>query len=109
MKILITGGCGFIGCNAAARFAALGHKVTLLDNLSRGCAELNLEWLQQQGPFVFVKADVRDANSIRDLIKADKFDVILHLAAQVAVTRSVQDPLNDFQTNAAGTFNLLEA
>ena len=108
MNILITGGCGFIGCNAAARFAKLGHRVTLLDNLSRRCTDLNLEWLQEQAPFTFVEADVRDARAVNDLMRQGRFDVVLHLAAQVAMTTSVKDPLNDFQINAVGTFNVLE-
>src|SRR2546428_1872109 len=106
-KILITGGCGFIGCNAAVRFAQLGHRVTLLDNLSRPCTDLNLEWLRQQGPLEFVKADVRDARAVHEAMRQERFDVVLHLAAQVAVTTSVKDPLNDFEINAAGTFNVL--
>jgi CDP-paratose 2-epimerase len=109
MNILITGGCGFIGCNAAARFATLGHRTTLLDNLSRPCTDLNLAWLQQQAQFNFVNADVRDARAVNELMREGRFDVVLHLAAQVAVTTSVKDPLNDFQINACGTFNVLDA
>jgi CDP-paratose 2-epimerase len=116
MNILITGGCGFIGCNAAARFAQLGHHVTLLDNLSRACTDLNLTWLRQrptklsgQAPFRFVNADVRDASAVNDLMREGGFGVVLHLAAQVAVTTSVKDPVNDFQINAVGTFNVLDA
>src|ERR1043166_7195158 len=88
MNILITGGCGFIGCNAAARFATLGHRTTLLDNLSRPCTDLNLAWLQQQAQFNFVNADVRDARAVNELMREGRFDVVLHLAAQVAVTRT---------------------
>src|SRR5689334_7914416 len=116
MKILITGGCGFIGCNAAARFATLGHRITLLDNLSRPCTDLNLAWLQQQprklsgqAPFTFLNADVRDASAVNDAMREGRFDIVLHLAAQVAVTTSVKDPLNDFRINASGTFNVLDA
>lgn len=108
MNILITGGCGFIGCNAAMRFANLGHRITLMDNLSRQCADLNLEWLQSQGTFTFIEADVRDARTVNDVFRQGRFEVVLHLAAQVAVTTSVKEPLNDFEINAGGTMNVLE-
>src|SRR5439155_24534550 len=90
------------------RFSRLGHRITLLDNLSRPCTDLNLAWLQQQAAFNFVNADVRDARAVNELMREGRFDVVLHLAAQVAVTTSVKDPLNDFQINAIGTFNVLE-
>jgi len=109
MQILITGGCGFIGSNAAVRFLELGHNVTVLDNLSRPGARINLVWLQERPSFEFVEGDVRDAQQVQDVIGAGKFDVVLHLAAQVAVTTSVTDPRTDFDINIAGTFNILEA
>jgi CDP-paratose 2-epimerase len=108
LKILITGGCGFIGCNAAFRFHESGHKVALLDNLSRPCTDLNLEWLREQGRIEFIRADVRDPRRISDALRNGGFDVVIHLAAQVAVTTSVKDPANDFEVNAAGTINVLE-
>ena len=109
MKILITGGCGFIGCNTAERLSQLGHKVTILDNLSRQGTKHNLIWLQQQGMTHFVEMDIRNAASLGDIVRQGQFDVIIHLAGQVAVTTSVQDPYSDFEINAAGTLNLLEA
>jgi len=109
MNILVTGGCGFIGCNAAQRFAQLGHSVTLLDNLSRRGSDRNLEWLRQQGAFDFVNADVCDAAAVSSTIEQGNFDVVLHLAAQVAVTTSVVEPRRDFEINALGTVNVLEA
>ena len=108
MKVFVTGGCGFIGCNAVARFCSLGHDVTILDNLSRPCTDLNLEWLQRQGTISFIKADVRDPRAVAELMRSGRFDVVLHLAGQVAVTTSVKDPRNDFETNALGTLNVLE-
>lgn len=109
MKILITGGCGFIGCNAAQRFMQLGDSVTVLDDLSRPGSKLNLEWLRGQGEFEFVQGDVRDAAFINETIKQRQAHVCIHLAAQVAVTTSVQEPRRDFEINALGTLNVLEA
>jgi CDP-paratose 2-epimerase len=107
---IITGGAGFIGCHAAARFHAAGDRVVVVDNLSRRGAEANLAWLRARGLADFVRADVRDAAAMHDLLArhADA-DCVLHLAAQVAVTTSVADPRHDFETNALGTFNVLEA
>ena len=109
MNILITGGCGFIGCNAAQRFLQLGHTVTVLDNLSRRGSDRNLEWLRTQGAFEFIKADIRDVELMNETANRGAFDVVLHLAAQVAVTTSVVEPREDFEINALGTFNVLEA
>jgi CDP-paratose 2-epimerase len=110
VKWIITGGCGFIGCHAAARFLAEGDRVVVVDNLSRAGAEANLAWLRDRGVSEFIKADVRDAGAIDHLLArhADT-DAVLHLAAQVAVTTSVVDPRADFEINSLGTFNVLEA
>jgi CDP-paratose 2-epimerase len=107
---LVTGGAGFIGSNYVAHLVERGEKVTIFDNLSRSGSILNLKWLQEtfgQGAFTLVQKDVRDANAIRET--AADADVIIHLAAQVAVTTSVTDPREDFEINAQGTFNALEA
>ena len=110
MKIAVIGGAGFIGCNAVARCIRRGDDVTVLDNLSRQGTEINLEWLESVGKFEFVKADIRDDVSLTKFFsERKKFNVVLHLAAQVAVTTSVTDPRNDFELNAFGTFNVLEA
>jgi CDP-paratose 2-epimerase len=108
-NILITGGAGFIGCNAAARYIKKGARVTVLDNLSRRGSEVNLEWLRGLGPFQFVRADIREPAALRRAFKDGSFDLVLHFAAQVAVTDSVHNPRDDFERNALGTFNLLEA
>jgi CDP-paratose 2-epimerase len=110
MKWLITGGAGFIGCHASARFHRQGHRVVVVDNLSRRGSEANLVWLREQGLTTFVRADVRDALAMNALLAehADA-DAVLHLAGQVAVTSSVADPRADFESNALGTFNVLEA
>ena len=109
MKVLITGGCGFIGCNTAARLKSLGWQVTLFDNLSRPGVKHNLAWLCGRGEFEFVNADVRDWRLVTEVIRNGQFHVLIHLAAQVAVTKSVEDPRQDFEINALGTLNLLEA
>ena len=108
-KILITGCAGFIGVNSAATFANNGWNVIALDNLSRPGAQDNLDWLNENARVEFIKADIRDASAINQIIKTHKPDVLLHLAAQVAVTTSVVNPREDFEINALGTFNLLEA
>ena len=109
-KWLITGGAGFIGCHAAAIFHEKGDRVVLVDNLSRRGADSNLAWLRSQGVTEFVNADIRDYAAMCEVIgrHADA-DAVLHLAGQVAVTTSVVDPRGDFEINALGTFNVLEA
>jgi CDP-paratose 2-epimerase len=108
-KILITGGAGFIGVNSAKHFVEQGWDVTLVDNLSRRGTEDNLKWLQAQSNVAFHRADIRDESAMRRVIGATRPDVVLHLAAQVAVTTSVTNPREDFEINALGTFNVLEA
>ncbi len=107
---LITGGAGFIGSNYAARCISRGDKIIIFDNLSRSGAASNLAWLRSQfgeKSFELIVGDVRDAEMIR--LAASSADRIVHLAAQVAVTTSVTDPRTDFEINANGTFNVLEA
>ncbi len=109
MNIFITGGAGFIGCNAAKRFMDEGHKVTIFDNLSRKGSDWNLRWLKTQGKFDFLRGDIRNFNQVcRAFKKHNKTDVVLHLAAQVAVTLSVTNPRQDFEINALGSFNICE-
>jgi CDP-paratose 2-epimerase len=109
MKWLITGGAGFIGCNAAARLAKDEHAVFVIDDLSRKGSDHNLEWLRASAKIDFARLDVRNAQAVGETVRAVKPDVVLHLAAQVAVTTSVADPRADFETNALGTFNVCEA
>jgi CDP-paratose 2-epimerase len=108
MNILVTGGCGFIGCNLVARLLAEGHAVCVLDNLSRPGSEFNLEWLRSQGTFAFERADVTDTRAIREIVRRP-FDAIVHLAGQTGVSTSVTAPAEDFLANALGTLNVLEA
>jgi CDP-paratose 2-epimerase len=107
--ILITGGAGFIGTNAAARFGHKGWHVIVLDNLSRRGAKLNIRWLRSRVKFAFHKLDIRDAERVDTAVSSTRPDVVLHLAAQVAVTRSLIDPRSDFSVNALGTLNVLES
>lgn len=108
-SLLITGGCGFIGTNFADYFTKKGWSVTVLDNLSRKGSDENLDWLKQTHPGVkFVKADVRTDNAIL-AEEVTKHDAVFHLAAQVAVTTSVENPREDFEINVVGTLNVLEA
>lgn len=108
-NLLVTGGAGFIGVNAARVFARDGWKVTVLDNLARKGATINLEWLRGQADVQFVKCDIRDWDALASAFKGQSYGAILHLAAQVAVTTSVASPREDFEINALGTFNVLEA
>jgi CDP-paratose 2-epimerase len=110
MKSIITGGAGFIGSNAAARALRRGDRVVVVDNLCREGVEKNLEWLRTQGSPEFVKLDIRNGEELARLFSEHRdADRILHLAAQVAVTTSVINPRDDFEMNALGTFNVLEA
>ena len=109
MRILITGGAGFIGCNLAEASIRAGHQVTIFDNLSRRGSQANLDWLRTAfgDGFCFIQGDIRDYPAI--LAAASGQEAIYHLAAQTAVTTSVTDPRPDFEINALGTFNVLEA
>ena len=107
---LITGGAGFIGSNYVHRLLKRGEKVTIYDNFSRAGTPRNLEWLKQEfgeKAFDVIVGDVRDADRIAE--SGQGADVIVHLAGQVAVTTSVINPRDDFESNALGTFNVLEA
>jgi len=108
--ILITGGCGFIGTNSANFYLKNGYKVIAFDNLSRVGAKENLNWLKKQkGNFVFVKGNIENDKKLLETFKKYKPDLVLHLAAQVTMVTSVQNPREDFEINALGTFNVLEA
>ena len=115
MKILITGGAGFVGSHVAEYYARKGYEVVAFDNLSR--AELlgyeasnamyNWDYLKRYKNIELVKGDIRDAERIKDVAK--NADAIIHTAAQTAVTTSLRNPRTDFEINAVGTFNVLEA
>jgi CDP-paratose 2-epimerase len=105
---LVTGGAGFVGTNLVDRLVRQGHRVRILDSLARAGVERNLEWLRERhGSRIDVRiADVRERAQLREALAGA--DQVFHLAAQVAVTTSFVDPVDDFEVNAAGTVRLLE-
>jgi CDP-paratose 2-epimerase len=107
--ILITGGAGFVGTNLADRLLEQGKNVMIFDNLSRAGVENNLNWLEQKYPekIRYTIADIKDLEAVKEVVEGAEF--IFHFAAQVAVTSSLIDPFHDFEVNARGTLNLLEA
>lgn len=110
MKMLITGGCGFIGTNAAVYFAKKGWEVMCLDNFSRTGSRTNEAFLRKTVPALVVhEMDVADpARMVSNHIASSDYDVVIHAAAQVAVTTSVTEPVMDFNTNAFGTLAVLD-
>ncbi|HEY0337628.1 MAG TPA: SDR family NAD(P)-dependent oxidoreductase [Burkholderiales bacterium] len=106
---LITGGAGFIGANLAHRLLSEGRRVLILDNLSRPGVEQNLKWLQEvHGDALEVSVeDIRDRAAVARAVARTR--QVFHFAAQVAVTTSLTDPIEDFSINAQGTLNVLEA
>lgn len=107
-KVFITGGAGFIGSNAAEFFSKKGDDVTIFDNFSRAGTRDNASWLVVNYPNIkVVEGDVRNAEHVSDAMHGA--DIVLHFAAQVAVTTSVDDPREDFEVNSIGSFNVLEA
>jgi CDP-paratose 2-epimerase len=112
---LVTGGSGFVGCNLADRLLRDGREVVVFDNLSRPGVERNLAWLRAaHGERVtFVEGDVRDAAAVARAVREGAGDGpvgdVFHFAGQVAVTTSLHDPVEDFEINARGTLNVLEA
>lgn len=110
MRYLITGGAGFIGCNTADYFLSRGEDVTIFDNFSRRGTIDNSMWLHAKHPSIrIVQGDVRIDHEHRMQDEVNRADVVVHLAGQVAVTTSFKNPREDFEINALGTFNVLEA
>lgn len=109
MKLLITGGCGFLGSNLALEALKRGAELVAFDNLSRLGATENLAWLRGQGDFRHVHGDIRNANDVNRLVSEFRPDAIFHLAGQVAMTTSIANPRMDFEINVMGSHNLLEA
>lgn len=109
MRYLITGGCGFLGCNLAHEAIRRGESVTVIDNLSRIGAADNLAWLRTAGDCRFAHVDMRCADDVCRVIAAEQPDRIFHLAGQVAMTTSLSAPRHDFEVNVIGGHNLLEA
>ncbi len=109
MKYLITGGCGFLGSNLASEVLKNGEDLLIFDNLLRVGSEQNLEWLKTLGKFQFMHGDIRNNDDVLRVTRNFKPDVVFHLAGQVAMTTSVDRPRMDFEINALGTLNVLEA
>ncbi len=109
MKYMITGGCGFLGSNIASQVLNQKDELLVYDNLSRVGGEENLKWLESLGKFEFVKANTNDFETLSNVVKRYQPDVIYHLAGQVAMTTSISNPRLDFETNALGSFNVLES
>jgi CDP-paratose 2-epimerase len=109
MKLLVTGGCGFLGSNIAAEAIEQGRDVVVFDNLSRSGSAENRDWLRSRGDFEFVHGDIRAYEDVCAVVDRIQPDAVFHLAGQVAMSTSVAQPRVDFQINAGGTHNLLEA
>jgi CDP-paratose 2-epimerase len=109
MRAFVTGGLGFIGCNMVSRLLQDGHDVVIFDNASRAGVLTNLEWLRAEYPgrVRWIEGDVRDSAAVDHAIQGA--DIVFHFAAQVAVTTSVANPRTDFEINALGALNVLEA
>jgi CDP-paratose 2-epimerase len=108
-RVLVTGGCGFLGCNLADALAQRGEDVLILDNLSRAGTEENAEWLKarHRKRIALEAADIRDFEAVKQCMHAAR--AVLHLAAQVAVTTSLDRPGEDLEINTRGTLNVLES
>ena len=112
MKILITGGCGFLGTNLSSHFLKLGCQVVIIDALYRKGASSNLKWLKElnsNGKLFFHQVDISDVEQLTSIFKLyPNFDFVCHVAGQVAMTTSIEDPRKDLMTNVVGSFNVLE-
>lgn len=107
MRILVTGGAGFIGINTVMSFANAGEEITVLDSLNKTSLIRHFINLVKGFNIEFIKGDIREWNDIVATFNKE-YDVVIHLASQTAVTHSVTDPVNDFHHNAVGTFHVLE-
>jgi len=114
MKILVTGGAGFVGSHVCEFYAKKGEEVVCYDNLSRGtllkkdiATDYNWNFLKKFSNVKLVKGDIRNFENLKKFM--EDVDFVIHTAAQTAVTTSVEDPRTDFEVNALGTFNVLEA
>lgn len=113
MKLLVTGGCGFLGSNITSFYLRQGASVVVMDALFRKGAQENLNWLQQQataGQFAFYKIDLAESDKVNAIFQSEgPFDYVCHFGGQVAMTTSLSNPRRDLMTNVIGTFNILEA
>ena len=113
MKVLITGGCGFLGSNLAAAFLNDDAEVVIIDALFRKGSKLNLNWLlnlADNRKLSFIQADIAESEAVKSVFRRHgPFDYVCHVAGQVAMTTSLKEPRRDLETNVLGTFNVLEA
>ena len=107
--MLITGGCGFVGSNLAAHATEQGYDLFIVDNLYRESSYSNLMWLRNNGTLKFEHIDIRNSYDVNRIVQYFQPDVVFHLAGQVAMTTSLANPRMDFDVNAMGTLNVLEA
>ena len=108
-RVLVTGGAGFIGSNLTDRLLSEGHEVTVVDDLSTGkLANLQQARRNPDLPLVFQRVDIT-SNALERVFEKAKPEVVLHLAAQMDVRRSVEDPVHDAMINVIGTVNVLES
>ncbi len=109
MKILLTGGAGFIGSAVVRLAIARGHEVVNIDALTYAACLDNLASVSDNQYYVFKKADIRDRAALDQIFAETRPDVVMHLAAESHVDRSIDDPSAFIETNITGTFNMLEA
>ena len=113
MKLLITGGCGFLGSNLAKSYLEEDAEIFILDALFREGSEENFNWLlsiDSRNKIKFFKINISNRDQVNQIFKKyGPFDFTCHVAGQVAMTTSIKDPWNDLQTNVIGSFNILEA
>src|SRR6185437_4954061 len=112
MKILVTGAAGFIGSHVAHLLIGRGHEVVGLDNLNEyydvTLKQARLARLEKLPAFRFVKLDLADNDGVAGLFKREKFERVVHLAAQAGVRYSIDAPHTYVQSNVTGTLNILE-
>ena len=107
MKILVTGGCGFLGSNLAAESIKRGHELAIVDNFYRTGSRDNYSWLKGLGEFTFYEKDTRKQSDIEQIFEQFRPEAVFHLAGQVAMTTSIEDPRFDFETNVLGGTSIL--
>lgn len=108
MAYLVTGGCGFVGSNLSAELIRRGEEVILVDNLTRPGTPINQAWLRTVGKHSFYHADTRNAHDLEPVFRKHSIDCVFHLAGQVAMTTSLENPRRDFEVNVLGSINVLE-
>lgn len=108
MAYLVTGGCGFVGCNLTAALIRRGEDVIVVDNLTRPGTAINQQWLSSVGEYTFYHADTRNGHDLEPIFRKHKIECVFHLAGQVAMTTSLENPRRDFEVNVLGSINVLE-